>query len=205
MADYLKEVGTKTHYLHSEVDTLQRSEILRDLRLGVYDVIVGINLLREGLDLPEVSLVAILDADKEGYLRSWTSLVQTIGRAARHINGRVIMYADRVTDSMRRSIDETNRRRQIQETYNSDHGITPIGIQKTVRDITERVRDYSETKSQYSPRGDLSETEIIKLIKEFEAQMKVAARDLEFEKAALLRDQIVDLRKIMAVDPASIT
>ena len=173
--------------------------------MGVYDVIVGINLLREGLDLPEVSLVAILDADKEGYLRSWTSLVQTIGRAARHINGRVIMYADRVTDSMRRSIDETNRRRQIQETYNSDHGITPIGIQKTVRDITERVRDYSETKSQYSPRGDLSETEIIKLIKEFEAQMKVAARDLEFEKAALLRDQIVDLRKIMAVDPASIT
>ena len=205
LADYLKEVGTKTHYLHSEVDTLQRSEILRDLRLGVYDVIVGINLLREGLDLPEVSLVAILDADKEGYLRSWTSLVQTIGRAARHINGRVIMYADRVTDSMRRSIDETNRRRQIQETYNSDHGITPIGIQKTVRDITERVRDYSETKSEYSPRGDLSETEIIKLIKEFEAQMKVAARDLEFEKAALLRDQIVDLRKIMAVDPASIT
>ena len=143
MADYLKEVGTKSHYLHSEVDSLQRSEILRDLRLGVYDVIVGINLLREGLDLPEVSLVAILDADKEGYLRSWTSLVQTIGRAARHINGRVIMYADRVTDSMRRSIDETNRRRQIQETYNSDHGITPIGIQKTVRDITERVRDLS--------------------------------------------------------------
>jgi excinuclease ABC subunit B len=205
LADYLKEVGVKTHYLHSEVDTLERSEILRDLRLGVYDVIVGINLLREGLDLPEVSLVAILDADKEGYLRSWTSLVQTIGRAARHINGRVIMYADRVTDSMRRSIDETNRRRQIQETYNSDHGITPIGIQKTVRDITERVRDYSETQSQYSPRGDLSKTEIVKLIKEFEVQMKAAARDFEFEKAALLRDQIVDLRKIMAVDPADST
>ena len=197
-ADYLREAGVKTHYLHSEVDTLERSEILRDLRLGVYDVVVGINLLREGLDLPEVSLVAILDADKEGFLRSWTALVQTIGRASRHVHGEVIMYADVMTDSMRRAIDETDRRRKIQEVYNREHGITPQGIRKTVHDITERVKAISETRVPYVAQGDLPKDDILRLVKELEAQMKAAAKNLEFEKAALLRDQIVDLRKVLA-------
>ena len=198
LADYLRELGIKTHYLHSEIDTLERSEILRDLRLGVYDVVVGINLLREGIDLPEVSLVAILDADKEGYLRSWTALIQTIGRAARHIDGRVIMYADVVTASMKRAIDETGRRRQIQEIYNRENGITPQGIRKTVHDITERVRALAETRTPYVTKDDMPRDDIVRLIKDLEAQMKVAARNLEFEKAALLRDQIVDLRKVVA-------
>ena len=198
LADYLKEMGVKTHYLHSEIDTLERSEILRDLRLGVYDVVVGINLLREGLDLPEVSLVAILDADKEGYLRSWTALIQTIGRAARHIDGLVIMYADVVTDSMKRAIDETERRRGIQEAYNREHGITPQGIRKTVHDITERVKAVAETRAPYVVQGDLPKDDLLRLIKDLESQMKTAARNLEFEKAALLRDQIVDLRKVLA-------
>ena len=197
-ADYLREVGVKTHYLHSEVDTLERSEILRDLRLGVYDVVVGINLLREGLDLPEVSLVAILDADKEGYLRSWTALIQTIGRAARHVDGSVIMYADVMTDSMRRAIDETERRRKIQEKYNSDNGITPRGIRKTVHDITERVKAIAETKAPYVTEDDLPKDDLLRLIKDFESQMKSAAKNLEFEKAAMLRDQIVGLRKVVA-------
>ena len=197
-ADYLREVGVKTHYLHSEVDTLERSEILRDLRLGIYDVVVGINLLREGLDLPEVSMVAILDADKEGYLRSSTALTQTIGRAARHIDGRVIMYADVMTDSMRRAIDETERRRKIQEKYNQDNGITPEGIRKTVHDITERVKVIAETKAPYVTQDDLPKDELLRLIKDLESQMKNAAKNLEFEKAALLRDQIVDLRKVVA-------
>ena len=198
LADYLRELGIKTHYLHSEIDTLERSEILRDLRLGVYDVVVGINLLREGIDLPEVSLVAILDADKEGYLRSWTALIQTIGRAARHIDGQVIMYADRVTDSMKRAIDETNRRRLVQEIYNRENGITPRGIRKTVHDITERVRALAETRAPYVTKDDMPKDDILRLIKDLEAQMKTAARNLEFEKAALLRDQIVDLRKAIA-------
>ena len=198
LADYLRELGIKTHYLHSEIDTLERSEILRDLRLGVYDVVVGINLLREGIDLPEVSLVAILDADKEGYLRSWTALIQTIGRAARHIDGQVIMYADRVTDSMKRAIDETNRRRLVQEIYNRENGITPQGIRKTVHDITERVRALAETRAPYVTKDDMPKDDILRLIKDLEAQMKTAARNLEFEKAALLRDQIVDLRKAIA-------
>ncbi len=198
LADYLRELGIKTHYLHSEIDTLERSEILRDLRLGVYDVVVGINLLREGIDLPEVSLVAILDADKEGYLRSWTALIQTIGRAARHVDGQVIMYADAVTDSMKRAIDETNRRRQIQDIYNRENGITPQGIRKTVHDITERVRALAETRAPYVTKDDMPKDDILRLIKDLEAQMKVAARNLEFEKAALLRDQIVDLRKAIA-------
>ncbi len=198
LADYLRELGIKTHYLHSEIDTLERSEILRDLRLGVYDVVVGINLLREGIDLPEVSLVAILDADKEGYLRSWTALIQTIGRAARHVDGQVIMYADRVTDSMKRAIDETNRRRQIQDIYNRENGITPQGIRKTVHDITERVRALAETRAPYVTKDDMPKDDILRLIKDLEAQMKSAARNLEFEKAALLRDQIVDLRKAIA-------
>ncbi len=198
LADYLRELGIKTHYLHSEIDTLERSEILRDLRLGVYDVVVGINLLREGIDLPEVSLVAILDADKEGYLRSWTALIQTIGRAARHVDGQVIMYADRVTDSMKRAIDETNRRRQVQGIYNRENGITPQGIRKTVHDITERVRALAETRAPYVTKDDMPKDDILRLIKDLEAQMKSAARNLEFEKAALLRDQIVVLRKAIA-------
>ena len=198
LADYLREMGIRTHYLHSEIDTLERSEILRDLRLGVYDVIVGINLLREGLDLPEVSLVAILDADKEGYLRSTTSLVQTIGRASRHVDGRVIMYADRVTDSMKRAIDETERRREIQRVYNLEHGITPQSIQKTIHDITERVRAVAETRATYAvDSADMPRDDIMRLIKDLESQMKTAAKSLEFEKAALLRDQITDLRKVM--------
>ena len=198
LADYLREMGVKTHYLHSEIDTLERSEILRDLRLGVYDVVVGINLLREGLDLPEVSLVAVLDADKEGYLRSQTSLIQTIGRAARHIEGRVIMYADVMTDSMERAIDETERRRGIQESYNLEHGIEPRSIQKTVHDITERVRAIAETSAPYVTNGELPKDDLLRLIKDLESEMKSAARNLEFEKAALLRDQIVDLRKVLA-------
>ena len=198
LADFLREMGIRTHYLHSEIDTLERSEILRDLRLGVYDVIVGINLLREGLDLPEVSLVAILDADKEGYLRSTTSLVQTIGRAARHVDGHVVMYADRVTDSMKRAIDETERRREIQEVYNRENGITPQSIQKTVHDITERVKAIAETRESYTvDSSDMPKDDILRLIKDLESQMRTAAKSLEFEKAALLRDQITDLRKVV--------
>ena len=198
LADYLLEMSVKTHYLHSEIDTLERSEILRDFRLGVYDVVVGINLLREGLDLPEVSLVAILDADKEGYLRSWTSLIQTIGRAARHVEGHVIMYADVVTDSMKKAIDETERRRTIQDAYNREHDITPQGIRKAVHDITERVKAIAETKAPYVIQGDMPKDDLMRLVKDLESQMKTAARNLEFEKAALLRDQIVDLRKVIA-------
>jgi excinuclease ABC subunit B len=194
LADYLIEMGVKTHYLHSEIDTLERVEILRDLRLGVYDVVVGINLLREGLDLPEVSLVAILDADKEGYLRSEGALIQTMGRAARHIDGHIIMYADTATNSMDRAIKETQRRRQIQEAYNREHGITPQGIRKAIRDITERVRVVAETRAPYFA-APMSKEDIARLIKELESQMKTAARNLEFERAALLRDHIIELRK----------
>ena len=198
LSDYLKESGVRTHYLHSEIDTLERVEILRDLRLGVYDVIVGINLLREGLDLPEVSLVAILDADKEGYLRSSTALIQTIGRAARHIDGKVIMYADVVTKSMKHSIEETERRRQIQKAHNRENGITAQGIRKTIHDITERVKSVSEPKAGHTiTTRDLPREDIARLIKDLESQMKSASRSLEFEKAALLRDQIIDLRKVL--------
>jgi excinuclease ABC subunit B len=196
LADYLSELGTKVHYLHSEIDTLERVEILRDLRLGVYDVVVGINLLREGLDLPEVSLVAILDADKEGFLRSDTALIQTIGRAARHINGQVIMYADVMTDSMRHAIDETNRRRAIQQAYNEAHGIEPQSIVKEVHDLTERVKVAAEARVEYRTAA-LPEAEVQYLVSELEKQMKEAAAKLEFEKAALLRDQIFELRKQM--------
>jgi excinuclease ABC subunit B len=197
LSDFLREMGVKVHYLHSEIDTLERSEILRDLRLGVYDVVVGINLLREGLDLPEVSLVAILDADKEGYLRSTTALTQTVGRAARHVEGHVIMYADVVTDSMKRTIDETERRRGIQEAHNRENGITPQGIQKTIHDITERVKAIAETRTPYITQSDLPKDDILRLIKDLQSQMKTAAKNLEFEKASLLRDQIVDLRKVV--------
>tara|TARA_A100001037_G_scaffold306835_1_gene356713 strand:- start:17107 stop:19089 length:1983 start_codon:yes stop_codon:yes gene_type:complete len=197
LSDYLQEVGVKTHHMHSEIDTLERSEILRDLRLGVYDVVVGINLLREGIDLPEVSLVAILDADKEGYLRSQTALIQTIGRAARHVDGYVVMYAEKVTNSMKKAIDETNRRRVIQESYNSEYGITPQGIRKTIHDITERVRETVQKDEFINSQGNLPKDELVKLISDLQLQMKDAAKKLEFEKAALLRDQIVDLRKVL--------
>ena len=197
LADYLLEMNVRTHYLHSEIDTLERSEILRDLRLGVYDVVVGINLLREGLDLPEVSLVAILDADKEGYLRSQSSLIQTVGRAARHVDGRCIMYADNITDSMRRALDETNRRRAIQEAHNREHGITPEGIRKAVRDITERVKSMAETPAVYTTHRDLPKDDLVRVIKDLESQMRQAAKRMEFEKAALMRDEIVELRKVM--------
>jgi excinuclease ABC subunit B len=199
LADYLQEMGVKVHYLHSEIDTLERVEILRDLRLGVYDVVVGINLLREGLDLPEVSLVAILDADKEGYLRSQNSLIQTVGRAARHINGTVIMYADTMTESMRRAIDETNRRRRIQMHYNEEHGIVPVGIKKEVRTLSDRLR--AADGHEGAPDGEamaigaLPKDEAMRMIKDLEAQMRRAAKELEFEKAATLRDQIVELRR----------
>ena len=203
LADYLMEMGIKVHYLHSEVDTLERVGILRDLRLGVFDVVVGINLLREGLDLPEVSLVAILDADKAGFLRSETALIQTIGRAARHVEGKVIMYADQVTDAMRAAIDETNRRRAKQVAYNEEHGIQPVSIIKAVRDITDQLTSahaVAEPQAGYQTPGttSLPKPEMEKLIKELEANMKSAAQNLEFEKAAALRDQIYELREVLA-------
>jgi excinuclease ABC subunit B len=202
LSDYLMEMGVKVHYLHSEIDTLERVGILRDLRLGVSDVVVGINLLREGLDLPEVSLVAILDADKEGFLRSDKALIQTIGRAARHVRGKVVMYADRVTDSMKRAIDETNRRRAKQNAYNEEHGIEPVSIVKAVRDLTDQVavQAVAEQKAKYRVEGAaaLPKPEIKKVIAEMEKQMKIAAQELEFEKAAVLRDQIFELRSILA-------
>jgi excinuclease ABC subunit B len=195
LAEYLREIGIKVHYLHSEMDVLERVEILRDLRLGVYDVVVGINLLREGLDLPEVSLIGILDADKEGYLRSETSLIQTIGRAARHVDGHVIMFADRETDSMRRAIDETNRRRALQRAYNEAHSIVPVGITKSIRDLGDRVRAVAETQEAYTAVAELPREEILRLVKDLETQMRTAARQLEFERAAELRDQITELRR----------
>jgi len=221
LSAYLQELDFKVHYLHSEIDTLQRVQILKDLRLGTYDVIVGINLLREGLDLPEVSLVAILDADREGFLRSDTSLVQTMGRAARHISGRVILYADEVTDSMRRAIAETNRRRELQEQYNAEHGVTPASIVKPIRDLID-LQQVAEEIETYKPTAEiLTAEELIKLaetrrgkvpwdvarllmlspaeleqtIEALERAMRKAAADLQFEKAAVLRDQITELRK----------
>jgi excinuclease ABC subunit B len=202
LSDYLMEMGVKVHYLHSEIDTLERVGILRDLRLGVFDVVVGINLLREGLDLPEVSLVAILDADKQGFLRSETALIQTIGRAARHVRGRVIMYADKVTEAMRSAIDETDRRRAKQVAYNQEHGIEPVSIMKAVRDLTDQmaVRAVAEPQAEYRVRGaaGLPKNELQRVIAELEKQMKQAAQNLEFEKAAVLRDQIFELRSILA-------
>lgn len=202
LSEYLRELGVKVHYLHSEIDTIERVEILRDLRLGVYDVVVGINLLREGLDLPEVSLVAILDADKEGFLRSDTALIQTIGRAARHVNGRVIMYADKVTDSMQRALDETDRRRSKQVAYNEEHGIEPLSIMKEVRDLTEQFASHAlaEEGASYrsSPGLDMPKDELQRLIQELEKQMRAAAEGLEFEKAAALRDQIFEMREVLA-------
>ncbi|MBN1669226.1 MAG: excinuclease ABC subunit UvrB [Anaerolineales bacterium] len=203
LADYLMELGLKVHYLHSEVETLERIGILRDLRLGVFDIVVGINLLREGLDLPEVSLVAILDADKSGFLRSETALIQTIGRAARHVEGKVIMYADAMTPAMRAAIDETNRRRAKQVAYNEAHGIQPVSIIKAVRDLTDQLshaRVVAEAQAEYRASGTskLPKDEMHKLISEMEARMKEAAQNLEFEKAAMLRDQIYELRELLA-------
>jgi excinuclease ABC subunit B len=204
LADYMQELNIKVHYLHSEIDTIERVEILRDLRLGVYDVVVGINLLREGLDLPEVSLVAILDADKEGFLRSEGSLIQMIGRAARHLEGSVIMYADTMTKSMQRAIDETNRRRKIQTSYNERHNITPRGIKKEVKTLSERIKAMSganveaaDGKAVAVALAGIPKEDALRLIKDLESQMRTAAKQLEFEKAAQLRDQIIEIRRSM--------
>ncbi len=197
LTDYLKELDFKVKYLHSDIDTLERMEIIRDLRLGVFDVLIGINLLREGLDLPEVTLVAILDADKEGFLRSETSLIQTIGRAARNVEGKVIMYADVVTESMRKAISETNRRRKIQMEYNISHGITPKSIQKSVRDVIEATK-VAEDEAKYSVNhiaDSMHKEEIAEFIDKLKKEMKTAAADLQFERAAELRDKITELKK----------
>jgi excinuclease ABC subunit B len=210
LTEYLAELNVKVHYLHSDIHTIERVEILRDLRLGVYDVVVGINLLREGLDLPEVSLVAVLDADKEGFLRSGSSLIQTVGRAARHIEGKAIMYADKITDSMRVAIDETNRRREIQARYNLENNIEPQSIVKGIRDLTDRVKIMAESKATYSTESEhvattidastLTKEDLARLIKQIEKEMKDAAKALEFEKAAALRDQLVELRGLELQD-----
>ncbi|CAN5609513.1 excinuclease ABC subunit UvrB [soil metagenome] len=209
LSEYLRELGVKVSYLHSEVDTLERVQILRDLRLGIYDVIVGINLLREGIDLPEVTLVAILDADKEGFLRSAWSLIQVVGRAARNTNGEVVMYADRMTESMQVAIDETNRRRAAQEAYNLEHGIEPQTIIKEIRDINDRLRSVAEAPGSYASgeaSGELSELsreQIERMVGQLEAEMKNAARNLEFERAAALRDQVQGIRLRVLDEDAS--
>ncbi len=197
LTDYMKELGIKVRYLHSDIDTLERTEIVRNLRLGVFDVLVGINLLREGLDIPEITLVAILDADKEGFLRSETALVQTIGRAARNTEGHVIMYADTITDSMNRAITETNRRRQIQQAYNDAHGITPQTIQKAVRDLISITKTAEETGDNFTKDAEsMSFKELGEMIGKLTKQMHTAAAELEFEKAAELRDKIMELKKM---------
>jgi len=195
LADYMQELGIKVQYLHSEMDVMERNDVLRDLRLGVYDVVVGINLLREGLDLPEVSLVAILDADKEGYLRSAGSLIQTIGRAARHVEGHVIMFADHVTESMRKAIDETYRRRERQIAYNEAHDIVPVGIIKGIRDLA--TKQVAEEKVGYNVGADLPREDLARFIKDLENQMRTAAKNLDFERAADLRDQVVELKRTL--------
>ncbi len=195
LADYMQELGIKVQYLHSEMDVMERNDVLRDLRLGVYDVVVGINLLREGLDLPEVSLVTILDADKEGYLRSAGSLIQTIGRAARHVEGHVIMFADHVTESMRKAIDETYRRRERQIAYNEAHDIVPVGIIKGIRDLA--TKQVAEEKVGYNVGADLPREDLARFIKDLENQMRTAAKNLDFERAADLRDQVVELKRTL--------
>ena len=199
LTDYMKEVGIRVKYLHSDIDTLERAEIIRDMRLDVFDVLVGINLLREGLDIPEISLVAILDADKEGFLRSETSLIQTIGRAARNSEGHVIMYADKMTDSMKNAISETNRRREIQQKYNEEHGITPQTIKKAVRDLISisKVIAQEEVRFEKDPES-MNRKELEKLIGDIQKKMKKAAADLNFEAAAELRDKMVELKKQLA-------
>lgn len=199
LTDYMRDLGIRVKYLHSDIDTLERTQIIRDMRLDVFDVLVGINLLREGLDIPEITLVAILDADKEGFLRSETSLIQTIGRAARNSEGRVLMYADVMTDSMRMAIDETERRRALQEAYNQEHGITPKTIQKSVRDLISISKAVAQTESQLEKDPEsMSKKELEKLIQKVEKQMKVAAADLNFEQAAQLRDKMIELKKNLA-------
>jgi excinuclease ABC subunit B len=210
LTDYHRELGVKVQYLHSEVDTLERVAILRDLRLGVFDVLVGINLLREGIDLPEVTLVAILDADKEGFLRSAWSLIQMIGRAARNIGGEVVMYADRVTESMQVAMDETNRRRTVQEAYNLERGIEPTTIVKGIHDINERLRVVAESTAIYTSErgGEFSEADRAKveaLVGRMEAEMRAAAKQLEFERAAALRDEIQQIRLRVLEQDASVT
>lgn len=198
LTKFMQDIGIRVRYLHSDVDTMERSEIIRDMRLDVFDVLVGINLLREGLDIPEVSLVAILDADKEGFLRSETSLIQTIGRAARNADGHVIMYADTVTDSMKKAIDETNRRRAVQDAYNKEHGITPQTIRKAVRDLItiRRTAEGKDSKNAKDPES-MSVPELKKLEKELDKQMRVAAAELNFEEAAILRDRLIEIRKLL--------
>jgi len=199
LSDYLRELDINVHYLHSEIQTIERVEILRDLRLGAYDVVVGVNLLREGLDLPEVSLVAILDADKEGFLRSDTALIQTIGRAARHVNGTAVLYADEITDSMARAIEETERRREVQVAYNVEHDIEPASIIKEVRDLTDRVRrEAAPEETEDLSLAQLPKDELARMIRELKKQMEAAAEGLEFEKAAVLRDRIFELREVMS-------
>ena len=196
LTDYMKEAGIRVRYLHSDVDTLERTKIIRDMRLDVFDVLVGINLLREGLDIPEITLVAILDADKEGFLRSETSLIQTIGRAARNAEGHVIMYADTVTDSMQKAIEETARRRELQEAYNREHGITPKTIEKSVRDLISITQEAAKTEEKLEKDPEsMSREELEKLIKKIEKQMKTAAAELNFEAAAELRDQMIQLKQ----------
>ena len=196
LTDYLQEAGIRVRYLHSDIDTLERSQIIRDMRLDVFDVLVGINLLREGLDIPEIALVVILDADKEGFLRSETSLVQTIGRAARNAEGRVIMYADNMTDSMKKAIDETRRRRALQEAYNKEHGITPQTIRKKVRDLIAISREIAREEVRFAKDPESMDAgELKKLIAEVEKKMRRAATDLNFEAAAELRDQMIELKK----------
>jgi excinuclease ABC subunit B len=203
LTDYFKEMGVKVKYLHSDIKTLERTEIIRDLRLGVFDVLVGINLLREGLDVPEVSLVAILDADKEGFLRSERSLVQTIGRAARNEHGKVIMYADKITDSMKKAMDETSRRRAIQIEYNTEHGIVPKTIKKEIRDLISIGKQKKDSISKQSVEIDtvakfakLTKAKKTEMLDNLENEMKQAAKDLDFEKAALLRDTILELKSL---------
>ena len=198
LTDYMREVGIRVKYLHSDIDTLERAQIIRDMRLDVFDVLVGINLLREGLDIPEISLVAILDADKEGFLRSETSLIQTIGRAARNAEGHVVMYADNMTDSMRAAIDETNRRRELQQKYNEEHGITPQTIKKSVRDLISISKEIAKEEVHFEkdPKS-MDEKELKKLIADVEKKMKKAASELDFEAAAELRDKMVDLKKTL--------
>ena len=198
LTDYMREIGIRVKYLHSDIDTLERAEIIRDLRLDVFDVLVGINLLREGLDIPEITLVAILDADKEGFLRSETSLIQTIGRAARNSEGHVIMYADTITDSMRLALDETERRRAIQMAYNEEHGITPKTIRKSVRDLISISKKVAREEMQLKKDPEsMSKKELEKLIQDVEKKMKKAAAELNFEAAAQLRDQMVELKKML--------
>ena len=198
LTDYMREVGIRVKYLHSDIDTLERAEIIRDMRMDVFDVLVGINLLREGLDIPEITLVAILDADKEGFLRSETSLIQTIGRAARNSEGHVIMYADMITDSMRRAIDETNRRRQIQQQYNEEHGITPTTIQKAVRDLIV-ISKAAEARPEDLEKDleSMDAKELAALARELKKKMSKAAAELNFEEALVLRDKMMQVKKML--------